>query len=65
MPDDRTPQRQVFISHASHDRAAVDRLVDLLVEIGAGKLQVFCTSSPGLDIPSGEDFFSYIRSLDS
>lgn len=56
-------QRQVFVSHASHDRMAVDRLVDLLAEIGAGRLEVFCTSSPGLGIPSGEDFFSHIRKV--
>ena len=66
MPVSQTTRefpKQVFVSHASQDRAAVDRLVDLIVEIGAGRLQVFCTSTPGFDVPSGQDFFSYIKTI--
>lgn len=52
---------QIFISHASGDKNAIDPLVDLLSEIGAGRLIVFSTSSPGNDIPTGAEFFTYIK----
>src|SRR5262245_18208439 len=49
----------VFESHASHDKEAVDLLVDLL----DGPVEVFCTSSPGFDIPAGVGFFHHIEML--
>jgi hypothetical protein len=38
-------------------------LVDLLSEIGAGGLRVFCTSTPGFDVPPGAEFVTYIKDI--
>ena len=54
---------KVFISHASSDRKAVDVLIDLINGIGSGAVDVFCTSSPGFDVPAGTGFFQYIQEL--
>ncbi|MEZ5258050.1 MAG: toll/interleukin-1 receptor domain-containing protein [Ilumatobacteraceae bacterium] len=52
---------QVFISHAHHDTAIVDHLVDLLqTGAGASAGNIFCTSIDGLGVPNGQDFVAYI-----
>ena len=48
----------IFISHAGSDKKAVDLLVDWASEITSGAADVFCTSSPGNDIPVGIGFSS-------
>jgi len=59
----RDQRSKVFISHASSDRKAVDVLIDLVGGIGSGAVDVFCTSSPGFDVPAGTGFFQYIQEL--
>jgi hypothetical protein len=59
----RDKRLQVFISHASSDRKAVEVLIDLVNGIGSGAVDVFCTSSPGFDIPVGNEFFQHIKEL--
>jgi TIR domain len=61
MTNDR--RLKVFISHASSDRKAVDVLIDLIGGMGPGAIDVFCTSSPGFDVPAGTGFFQYIQEL--
>jgi len=52
----------VFISHSSDDRDIVQSFIDkiLLLGIGLKREQIFCTSSPGMDIDAGEDFKDHI-----
>ena len=55
--------KNVFISHASKDKAIVDAFVDELL-VGALAVQVkdiFCTSTDGTKITSGEDWRNEIR----
>jgi len=59
----RDQHSKVFISHASSDRKAVDVLIDFINGIGSGAVDVFCTSSPGFDVPAGTGFFQYIQEL--
>jgi hypothetical protein len=53
----------IFISHAASDKKAVDLLVDWVSGITSGVADVFCTSSPGYDIPAGAGFFQHIEVL--
>jgi hypothetical protein len=53
----------IFVSHAESDKKAVDLLVDWVSGITGGAADVFCTSSPGNDIPAGTGFFQYIELL--
>ncbi len=55
--------KKVFISHASKDKEIVDAFIDdLLVGALAVKLSdIFCTSTDGTKIPSGEDWRNQIR----
>ena len=42
-----------FLSHAAKDEALVEEFVDLLqVGVGAHPDDIFCSSLPGMDIPS-------------
>jgi hypothetical protein len=59
----RNKRLKVFISHASSDRKAVDVLIDFVSGVGSGAVDVFCTSSPGFDVPAGTGFFQYIQEL--
>lgn len=54
---------QIFISHAHRDKAAVDPLIDLLSDISGRRLEIFCSSSPGFDVPPGKEFFAYIGNI--
>jgi hypothetical protein len=56
-------RRTVFISHAACDKKAVDLLTEWVSGIGDGTIDVFCTSTPGSDIPAGAGFFQYIKDL--
>jgi hypothetical protein len=54
---------RLFVSHAANDEALVEEFVDLLhVGIGVHPDDIFCSSLPGLGIPTGKDFVEYIRS---
>lgn len=55
--------KKVFISHASKDKEIVDAFIDdLLVGALAVKVtDIFCTSTDGTKIPSGEDWRNQIR----
>ena len=54
---------RVFISHAAKDKELVEEVVDLLqVGVGVHPNDVFCSSLPGMGIPTGTDFISYIKS---
>jgi len=56
----------LFISHAVHDRALVEALVDLLeAGVGVPHASIFCSSLKGQSIKPGQDFVESIRqSLD-
>jgi len=46
------------------DLLIVDRLIDLLqIGIGIGDPQLFCSNTPGLDIPAGRGFMDYIKQM--
>lgn len=52
----------VFISHAAKDEALVEEFVDLLhVGVGIQPDDIFCSSLPGMDIPTGAAFISHIK----
>lgn len=54
---------RIFISHAAKDRELVEEVVDLLqVGVGVHPDALFCSSLPGMGIPTGTDFISYIKS---
>lgn len=54
--------KSLFISHAVKDKLLVDAFIELLEGgIGIGKDAIFCSSSEGQGIPSGEDFAPYMR----
>lgn len=56
-------RRTVFISHAACDRKAVDLLTEWVLGVGGGRIDVFCTSTPGSGIPAGAGFFQYIKDV--
>src|SRR5260221_4510442 len=58
-----TQMKRVFISHASKDKEIVDAFIDdLLVNVLAIKItDVFCTSTDGTKILSGEDWRNQIQ----
>ena len=53
---------RVFITHSSIDQALAEALVDAL-RLGTGLAadRIFCSSIDGTDVPSGDDFLTYIR----
>ena len=52
----------IFISHAAKDEQLVEDFVDLLqVGIGVHPDDIFCSSLPGMNIPTGTDFINYIK----
>lgn len=54
---------RLFVSHAARDEALVEEVVELLqVGIGIHPDDVFCSSLPGMGIPTGKDFVEYIKS---
>lgn len=54
---------RIFVSHAAKDAELVEELVDLLhVGVGIHPDDVFCSSLPGMNIPTGTGFIDYIRS---
>jgi len=53
---------RIFISHAASDETLVEEFVDLLhVGIGIQPDDIFCSSLPGMDIPTGAAFISHIK----
>lgn len=57
-------QIDVFISHASKDKALAEKLVDLLLENGCGltSSQILCSSLEGMGIPVGtSNFIEFLR----
>lgn len=59
IPTDKRPT--IFVSHAACDKKAVNLLTEWISGVGRGKVDVFCTSTPGSDIPGGSGFFQYIK----
>ena len=54
---------KIFVSHAVKDKELVEEFVDLLdVGIGIEPSDIFCSSLPGMNIPTGEGFVDYIKS---
>ena len=52
----------VFISHAAKNGALVEEFVDLLhVGIGVHPDDLFCSSLPGMNIPTGAAFVSHVK----
>ena len=54
---------RIFVSHAAKDADLAERFVDLLqVGMNVHPDDVFCSSLPGMNIPTGQAFVSYIKS---
>ena len=55
--------KRIFISHASKDKIIVDAFIDLILQngMGIGVNDIFCTSSEGMKILSGDDWRESIR----
>lgn len=54
---------RLFVSHAVKDESLVEEFVELLqVGVGIHPGDVFCSSLPGMGIPTGKDFVEFIRS---
>jgi len=59
----RSKMARIFISHAAKDKELVEEFVDLLqIGIDVHPDDIFCSSLPGMGIPTGTDFISYIKS---
>lgn len=54
-------QPLLFISHSSSDEVIVAGMVEMLRMIGFNKMNLFCSSVPGYDIPEGEDIYDFLR----
>lgn len=53
---------EIFISHAVKDKLLAEEVVDLLqAGLNLDVSTIFCSSSPGLGIPSGVHFVDYIK----
>lgn len=53
---------RIFISHAVKDKEVVEVFVDLLhLGIGIQPDDIFCSSLPGMNIPTGAEFISHIK----
>ena len=50
----------IFISHSSKDVRYVEKIIDLLVDMGIPEKQIFCSSVPGFGIPIGRDIYDYL-----
>ena len=54
---------RIFVSHAAKDEALVEEFVELLqVGVNVHPDDVFCSSLPGMNIPTGRAFIDYIKS---
>lgn len=52
----------IFISHATKDEMLVEEFADLLhVGVGVQPDDIFCSSLPGMDIPTGVAFTNHIK----
>ena len=61
--EEKVTMARIFISHAVKDEELVEEFVDFLdVGIGIEPSDVFCSSLPGMNIPTGEGFVDYIKS---
>ena len=55
--------QKLFVSHAVKDGELAEEFVDLLyVGVGVHPDEVFCSSLPGMGIPTGTAFVEHIRS---
>jgi len=59
----KVKQKQIFLSHASKDKALADRLIQLLtVGCDVSQNDILYTSEPGMGIPSGyHSFIEYLQ----
>jgi hypothetical protein len=54
---------RIFVSHAARDEALVEEFVELLqVGVNVHPDDVFCSSLPGMNIPTGRAFVEHIKS---
>lgn len=53
--------KKIFISHSSEDNKYVEQIVNLLIEMGLDRAQIFCTSLPGYGIPADTGVIDYLR----
>lgn len=54
-------KRKIFISHSSADKKFAEALVDLLIVMGLGQEEIFCSSIPGYWIGNGKNFLDEIK----
>jgi hypothetical protein len=59
--DKTIKQRKIFISHSSEDINYVAPFTELLLNIGASKDTLFCSSVEGFGIPLGRDIIDFLR----
>lgn len=52
--------KKIFISHSSKDVRYVEKIIDLLVDMGVREKQIFCSSVPGFGIPMDKDIYDYL-----
>jgi TIR domain. len=55
--------KDIFISHSSKDKLLIDKFVEkiLILGLGLSNSNIFCTSTEGFGIRTGEDFRAAIR----
>lgn len=53
---------RIFVSHAAKDENLVEEFVELLqVGVGVHPDDIFCSSLPGMNIPTGAEFVRFIK----
>ena len=52
--------KKIFISHSSKDVRYVEKIIDLIVDMGVREKQIFCSSVPGFGIPMDKDIYDYL-----
>lgn len=58
--DEYCLDKKIFISHSSKDVRYVEKIIDLLVDMGVREKQIFCSSVPGFGIPMDKDIYDYL-----
>jgi hypothetical protein len=53
---------KIFVSHSSRDKLYVEKIVELLEDIGLDETQIFCSSVQGYGIPLSENIYDLLRS---
>jgi len=53
--------KKIFISHSNEDVKFVEKIVEMLENMGINHDEIFCTSLAGYGVPFGEDFLERIK----